>query len=85
MICLKEEFADVCLLYYCFHEVSDKIKAADNISKAVKTGSILSIYKPTMEVGKPFMQKTAAMFGQRGFRKETERDRFFTRFVRLRK
>jgi SAM-dependent methyltransferase len=84
-ISLKEEFADLCLLYYCFHEVSDKIKAADNISKAVKTGGILSIYEPAMEVGKPFMQKTAAMFGQRGFRKEVERDRFFTRFVRLRK
>lgn len=31
------------------------------------------------------MQKTAALFEQTGFTKEIERDRFFTRFVRLRK
>ena len=84
-IALGEEFANVCLLYYSFHEVSDKIKAADNISKAVKKGGILSIYEPAIEVEKLNMQKTVSIFEQRGFRKETEQDRFFTRFVRLRK
>lgn len=84
-IILEKEFADVCLLYYCFHEVGDKIKAAENISKAVKTGGILSIYEPTFEVEKPDMQETAAMFERVGFKKETEQDRFFTRFMKLRK
>lgn len=84
-IALGEEFANVCLLYYSFHEVSDKIKAADNISKAIKKGGTLSIYEPAIEVEKLNMQKTVSIFEQRGFRKETEQDRFFTRFVRLRK
>jgi hypothetical protein len=65
--------------------VGNSIKAAENIAGAVKKGGILSIYEPTMEVGKREMQKTAALFEQTGFTKETERDRFFTRFVRLRK
>jgi tRNA A58 N-methylase Trm61 len=84
-IVLEKEFVDVCLLYYCFHEVGNSIKAAENIAGAVKKGGILSIYEPSMEVGKQEMQKTAALFEQTGFTKETERDSFFTRFVRLRK
>jgi 16S rRNA A1518/A1519 N6-dimethyltransferase RsmA/KsgA/DIM1 with predicted DNA glycosylase/AP lyase activity len=84
-LALGERFADVCLLYYSFHEVVDKIRAADNISFAVKTGGILSIYEPTIEVGKMQMEETVAIFEQRGFSKETERNRLFTRFVKLRK
>jgi len=80
-----KEFVDVCLLYYCFHEVRNSIKAAENITGAIKKGGILSIYEPTMEVGKREMQKTAALFERTGFTKETGRDGFFTRFVRLRK
>jgi tRNA(Met) C34 N-acetyltransferase TmcA len=70
----------IVIAYHCY-----RIKAAENIAGAVKKGGILSIYEPTMEVGKQEMQKTAALFEQTGFTKETERDRFFTRFVRLRK
>jgi tRNA A58 N-methylase Trm61 len=84
-IVLEKEFVDVCLLYYCFHEVGNKIQAAENIAGTVKKGGILSIYEPTMEVGKHEMQKTAALFERTGFTKETGRDGFFTRFVRLRK
>lgn len=84
-VVLEKKFADVCLLYYSFHEVTDKIRAVDNISNSLKTGGILSIYEPTMEVGKTEMRKTAAMFEQRGFAKEVEQDGLFTRFVRLRK
>ncbi len=80
-----KEFVDVCLLYYCFHEVGNSIKAAENIAMAIKKGGILSIYEPTIEVGKQEMQKTAALFERTGFTKETERDGFFTRFVRLKK
>ena len=32
--------------------MSDKIKAADNISKAIKKGGMLSIYEPAIEVEK---------------------------------
>jgi ubiquinone/menaquinone biosynthesis C-methylase UbiE len=84
-IVLEEDCADVCIMYYSFHEVSDKINAADNISEAVKKGGILSIYEPTIEVGKLDMKKTAAMFEKRGFTKEMERTRVFTRYVKLRK
>jgi tRNA A58 N-methylase Trm61 len=82
---LEEEIADVCLLYYSFHEVTDRVSAADNISAAVKRGGIISIYEPTIEVGEIQMNETVAMFEQRGFSRDTQRNRFFTRFVRLRK
>jgi len=84
-VILKEEVFDICLLYYSFHEVSNKMGAADTISRAVKTGGILSIYEPTIEVEKLKMEKTSKLFEQRGFTKEMEWARFFTRFVRLRK
>jgi len=82
---LKEEVFDVCLLYYSFHEVSNKIEAADTISRAVKRGGMLSIYEPTIEVEKIKMEKTSKLFEKRGFTKEMEWARFFTRFVRLRR
>jgi tRNA A58 N-methylase Trm61 len=84
-VVLEEEIADVCLLYYSFHEVTGRVSAAENISAAVKRGGILSIYEPTLEVGEIQMNETVAMFEQRGFSRDTERNRFFTRFVRLRK
>ena len=82
---IGDEFADVCLMYYSFHEVVNKVDAAEIMSKAIKMGGILSIYEPTIEVKKPDMQKTTVMFEGMGFKKEIEWNRFFTRFVRLRK
>jgi len=61
-VILKEEVFDICLLYYSFHEVSNKMGAADTISRAVKTGGILSIYEPTIEVEKLEMEKTSKLF-----------------------
>jgi ubiquinone/menaquinone biosynthesis C-methylase UbiE len=84
-VILKEEVFDICLVYYSFHEVTDKIGAADTIGRVIKTGGILSIYEPTIEVEKLKMDKTSKLFEQRGFTKEMEWARFFTRFVRLRK
>lgn len=82
---IGENFSDICLLYYCFHEVSNKGDAAVNISKAVRDNGILSIYEPTLEVSKSAMQETINLFEQKGFSKELERDGTFTRFARLRK
>lgn len=79
------EAADVCLLYYSFHEVDRKREAADVISMAVRAGGVLSIYEPTIEVGKLQMQETAKLFEQRGFAAEAVRNGFLTRFARLRK
>lgn len=84
-ISVGEEFADVCLMYYCFHEVAHKADAAIHISSAVRNGGILSIYEPTTEVSKSAMQKTIELFEQRGFSIEFGRDGAFTRFARLRK
>lgn len=78
-------FADVCIMYYSFHEISNQTGAAQNIAMAIKPGGILSIYEPTIEVGKSAMQKTVKMFEDIGFEREIERDSLFTRFVRLRK
>lgn len=82
---IGEEFADVCLLYYCFHEVSNKADAVTRISSAVRKGGILSIYEPTIEVSKSDMQMTIGQFEQNGFSMEFRRDGSLTRFARLRK
>lgn len=82
---IRGNFADVCLLYYCFHEVSNKEDAAVNISNAVRDGGILSVYEPTIEVSKSDMEETIRLFEQKGFMRESERDGILTRFVRLRK
>jgi tRNA A58 N-methylase Trm61 len=85
LIALGEGLADVCILYYSFHEFGDKEKAADIIGKAIKPGGFLSIYEPAFEVGKGSMRKAVAMFARKGFMQITERDTIFTRFTRLRK
>jgi ubiquinone/menaquinone biosynthesis C-methylase UbiE len=77
--------ADVCLMYYSFHEVKNKEAAAGTISRALKSGGILAIYEPTAEVNPNKMQKTVEMFESDGFKKEAERHGLFTRFVRLKK
>ena len=82
---IGEDFADVCFLYYSFHEVGDKIDAAKNITRAVKMCGVLAIYEPTLEVGKTAMQRTVQIFQDHGFKQEHERNGFFTRFVRMRK
>jgi SAM-dependent methyltransferase len=79
------EFADVGIMYYSFHEISNQTDASQNIAKAIKPGGILSIYEPTIEINKSAMQKTLKMFENIGFEREIERDGLFTRFVRLRK
>ncbi len=80
-----ENLADVCLLYYSFHEVKDKPRAAGNIARAVRAGGVLSIYEPTAEVGAAAMRETAQFFEDIGFRKKKERAGLFTRFVALTK
>jgi ubiquinone/menaquinone biosynthesis C-methylase UbiE len=82
---IEDNGADVCLMYYSFHEVKDKAGAAGNISRALKAGGVLSIYEPFIEVNKREMRKTAEIFESSGFTKEAERDTLLTRFVRLRK
>lgn len=82
---IGSEVADVCFLYYAFHEVSDKAKAAQNISKAVKKGGTLALYEPTVEVSKAAMAETVALFEGLGFKRELERGDLFTRSARLRK
>jgi ubiquinone/menaquinone biosynthesis C-methylase UbiE len=82
---LDQGLVDVCLLYYSFHEFGDKEKAADAISRAVRSGGTVSIYEPTVEVGKSSMQRTVSIFEQRGFIKAKEKDGLFTRFVSLQK
>jgi len=82
---IQARFADVCLLYYCFHEIADKPAAVSNIARAVKSGGHLSIYEPSVEVGKKDMIETIRMFTEAGFEKETEHRNLFSRFARLRK
>jgi tRNA A58 N-methylase Trm61 len=83
LISLDQALADVCILYYSFHEFGDKEKAADTISRAIKYSGLISIYEPTFEVGKRSMQQTVSMFTRRGFVKIKEWNTVFTRFARL--
>ncbi|MBI5056142.1 MAG: class I SAM-dependent methyltransferase [Nitrospirae bacterium] len=80
-----DSFADVCLLYYCFHEIKNQDGAVINISRAIKPGGILAIYEPGVEVNKVKMERTVGMFENAGFKKESEHKTLFTRFARLRK
>ena len=82
---IGDSFADVCLLYYSFHEVKKKDDAVLNIRGALKRDGILSLYEPTLEVNRKDMQKTIMMFERNGFKRELVRDGAFTRFARLRK
>jgi len=82
---IQESFADICIMYYSFHEVSNKPEAALNIAKAVKMNGLLSIYEPTIEVTKTGIKETANLFKARGFVEEINWNNLFTRFVRLRK
>lgn len=82
---VQAPFADVCLLYYCFHEVADKPAAVINITRALKRGGYISIYEPGIEVGEKDMMETVRMFTDAGFEKEAEQKNMFSRFARLRK
>jgi len=82
---IQEAFADVCIVYYSFHEVSNKAEAALNIGKAIKMSGLLSIYEPTIEVTRAGMKETVNVFKAIGFVEEINRSNMFTRFVRLRK
>ncbi|MEW6107839.1 MAG: methyltransferase domain-containing protein [Nitrospirota bacterium] len=82
---IGEGFADVCLMYFSFHEVNNKADAAVNISSAIRKGGILSIYEPTIEVSRGDMLKTIKLFEQKGFSMESGRSGLFTRFARLKK
>lgn len=79
------DLADVCLMYYSFHEISDQKEASVKISRAIKPGGILSIYEPAFEVKEEMMKKTIHLFESMGFKKELEQGGRFTRFARLKK
>lgn len=81
----REAFADVCIMYYSFHEISNKFEASRNIAEAVKVNGSLSIYEPTIEVSKSGMDKTVDLFRGEGFIREMDWSNLFTRFARLRK
>ena len=55
------------------------------IAAAVKTGGIVSIYEPVLEVGREAMDRTQAAFESAGFSAEVRRDTLMTRFLRMRK
>ncbi len=82
---LPAGLADVAFLYYSFHEIERKDECVKRIAAAVKTGGILSIYEPVLEVGREAMDRTQAAFESAGFRTEVRRDTLMTRFLRMRK
>jgi ubiquinone/menaquinone biosynthesis C-methylase UbiE len=82
---IREEIADVAFLYYSFHEIEDQEAAAARVARAVKTGGIVAIHEPTIEVGGNAMSRTVELFAGQGMTVEFRRDGLFTRFARLRK
>lgn len=84
-VALERDSADVCLLYYSFHEIAGQKEAAATIARAVRRGGNLSIYEPSVEVNSREMQATLSRFTSLGFVLEGSRDTIFTRSALLRK
>lgn len=82
---LPHAMADVCLLYYSFHEIARQEEAAATIAGTVKQGGVLSIYEPSIEVNSKDMAATVSLFQSLGFSLEATRDTMFTRFARMKK
>ncbi|NJD57457.1 MAG: class I SAM-dependent methyltransferase [Nitrospirae bacterium] len=82
---IQDATADVCLLYYSFHEIARKDKAARVIGRALKPGGSLAIYEPTIEVSGEDMQATLKYFIPCGFILERTARSGFTRYARLSK
>ncbi|MBI5632659.1 MAG: class I SAM-dependent methyltransferase [Nitrospirae bacterium] len=82
---MPHDSADVCLLYYSFHEIAHQGEAAAIIARTVRQNGVLSIYEPSVEVNRKDMDATVSLFQSRGFSLEERHDNLFTRFARLRK
>jgi len=82
---LEEAIADVCLLYYSFHEIVRQEAAARVVGRAVKPGGTLALYEPAIEVSARDMQHTTALFTMHGFSTEAFRVSLLTRSVLMRK
>jgi len=82
---LGEAIADVCLLYYSFHEIARQDEAAAVISGTLKPGGILAIYEPTVEVSVKDMEATLKYFMQLSLILEKTAQSRFTRYARLSK
>jgi len=64
---LPTESIDVAFLYYSFHEIKKQDAASAVIARAVKSGGILALYEPTIEVGSKAMDQSIGMFEKHGF------------------
>lgn len=84
-ISLEQQYYDVVICYYSFHEIAKKEKAAEIIAFSIKKNGTLSLYEPTIEVGKDSMDKLIARFRNLNFIEEMRKDTFFTRIVIMRK
>lgn len=82
---IAEHSADVCLLYYSFHEIRNQAEAAVQIFRTMKSGGVLAVYEPSLEVSGRDMEKTVGMFIELGLILELSSNTLFTRFARLRK
>ncbi|MBI5846603.1 MAG: class I SAM-dependent methyltransferase [Nitrospirae bacterium] len=82
---LPHDMADVCLLYYSFHEIARKKEAASIIAETLRSGGVLSIYEPSVEVNRRAMEATVSIFRSLGFSLEKNHDTIFTRSALLRK
>lgn len=84
-VSLGAGIADVCLLYYCFHEIVRQHEAAAVISHCLKSPGTLAIYEPIGEVSKKKMDETVALFMNNGLILQAADRMVFSRFARMRK
>lgn len=82
---LPHSIADVCLLYYSFHEIAQQKEAAAIIARTVRPNGVLSIYEPSVEVNSREMEATVSLICSYGFTREAEQANIFTLSARLRK
>lgn len=83
LVDLSPDIADICLLYYSFHEISRQKETAAVVARTLKCGGVLAIYEPSVEVNRRDMDSTVALFQSMGFRLEASHGNIFTRFALL--
>jgi ubiquinone/menaquinone biosynthesis C-methylase UbiE len=84
-ITTESDIADICLLYYSFHEIAGQQEAVERIAKMLRGGGKAAIYEPAIEVSEADMARSIQLFETAGFSRIAARQGRFTRFALMQK
>lgn len=80
-ISLKNASVNSIFLYFVFHEVQGKERAAAELYRVLAPGGHFCLWEPKMEVSVKLMAEFCRMFQAAGFRKVDEAETRWTRFA----